>query len=301
MGRSCQRKKRSAPQRPVAIAVNIDQVTPACPGGARAGLDGMIFLALQQVDLFVRDMRAGIVVPSAVDDERTAVLRYLAYGSVLVDVCLADIAISAVHENDLAVIMKQRMLVEYAAKASYFSNHADYALYEMTIGEISDVLKKHRIAESDPTTIAEGERALDDLRLRFSHVAHITKRSFFEIMKELASGDEYAWLYGSPSALIHGDPEGMRQVFKIDEHGNQRVVINLDDSYLNASMVDAGGNALLFCRAFIEAYHQGDAAFEKRLQELELTFWNLILKHPLGRAESVLDAIRAELRASHEP
>jgi hypothetical protein len=41
--------------------------------------------------------------------------------------------VSAIASHDHMVQMKQRILLEYSAKAAYFNDHPDYALYMMTI------------------------------------------------------------------------------------------------------------------------------------------------------------------------
>lgn len=62
-------------------------------------------------------------------------------------------------------------------------------------------------------------------------------------------------------------------------------------------MVDAGSNALTFCKAFINRFHSNNGVLVAQLRELERTFKALALKHDDGREPEVLDAIRAELES----
>jgi hypothetical protein len=55
---------------------------------------------------------------------------------------------SAVHSNDVAVLMKERILVEYANKAVHLNKHPDYALFMTTIHEATSVRDKTRDAEA---------------------------------------------------------------------------------------------------------------------------------------------------------
>jgi hypothetical protein len=278
------------------ITFTITGITPACPGMERPGLDGEIFIALQGLDSLIRDMRLNIGVPNQVIDQDAAVKRYLVYLSVLVDVVFSEMAMSAVHGNDLAALMAQRMLIEYAAKAEYFHLHPDYALYMMTINEAESVLKKNILAgTSDAAIILDLEAYVARTTQKFQSVAHLKPRTFFEILTDLASSDEYVWLYGAPSSLIHGDPEGIRQIIPVDDKGNQTVVLKLADGHLNAVMVDAGGNTSMFCRAFVKRFHPDNADLNGRLDGLDRMLKALILKHPLGRDQAVLDSIRADL------
>jgi len=281
--------------------VTIDSVTPECPGMRRDGLDGFVYMALKRLDTLVAEMRKSVSLPGDHTAD-SAVKRYLMYLSMLVDIALADIAMSAVHGNDVAVEIKQRMLVEYAAKAEYYNTHSDYALYMTTIGEAESVLKKARVGGYDAETVKRLEDELEEKRRDFAHVAKVTKPKFDAIMRELTGrdlgrNDEYVWLYSAPSALMHGDPEGMRQMFEADENGMIQGKIKLDNAHLNALMVDAGSNALTFCKAFINRFHSNNGILVAQLKELERTFKALALKHDDGREPEVLDAIRAELES----
>ncbi|MHB8355433.1 MAG: hypothetical protein ACYDDQ_01945 [Vulcanimicrobiaceae bacterium] len=286
---------------PATVTLTINSVTPSCPGMERPGLDGVVYIGLQEVDALVRDMRKDIGIPNGVWDEESAVRRYLVYLSMLVDITLADIAMSAVHSNDMAVLMKERMLVEYAIKAIYFNDHPDYALYMTTIHEALSIRDKTRDGGGSVEELQAAEAELAAKRAQFPKVAHLKKLTLSKIMREHTRGgdpqrnDEYVWLYGAPSAIMHGDPEGMRALFPIDDEERQQPKIELSDAYLNALMVDSGSYSLNFCGTFVERFHPGDEIFARRLQDLGRQFKALALKHPEGRDESALAAIRTEL------
>ena len=66
-----------------------------------------------------------------------------------------------------------------------------------------------------------------------SHTSRRSQPKFDAIMRELTGrdsgrNDEYVWLYSAPSALMHGDPEGMRQMFEADENGMIQGKIKID-------------------------------------------------------------------------
>lgn len=282
-------------------------IVPACPGGERPGLDPATIATIQQLDVLVGELRQNIGVPNGVWDEESAVKRYLAYLSILVDVGLTDIVISAIHGNDLAVVMKQRMLVEYSAKGMFYSKHPDYALHLLTIDEARSIRQKQ--IQADPTSkdIADLTREWESMKQRFAHVAESRPLSLKGIMQDLtidpldptsdSNHDAYVWLYGAPSALMHGEPEGMRFVFERDEQGYEHPRVRVSDDQLNAMIVDAGANALRFCEAFADAYHPNNQGFAKRLEEIEIRFLVLTLRHPKGRDEPVLEDIRELLKS----
>ena len=176
------------PQQPLNVTVTIDSITPVCPGAERPGLDGAIFIVLAEPDQFIGDMRVAIPVPNQALDEDSAVRRYPVYLSLLVDIELAAMAALSIHKIDIATLTTQRMLVEYAAKAEYFARHPDYALYMMTIGETKEVLRKVRTAgTSDADTVTMLEDDLAKKENKDAHVAHLSRKSFFDIMGELES------------------------------------------------------------------------------------------------------------------
>lgn len=295
MGRSRHRNKpalpfRSKPRQPL-------QVVPACPGGSRPGLDPRIIVQLQKLDRLVGDMRKNVCVPNGVWDQDSAVKRYLAYLSMLVDVALADMVISAIHNNDLAVIMKQRMLVEYSAKGRYYNLNRDRALHLMTIDEARSVLEKVKKSDPNSPSIEVVQKDYEEKKVRFAAVLEARPKSMLEIMKELAidplhpetvTDGEYYFIYGAPSALMHGEPEGMRFIFDRDEEGHEKPKIIVSNEELNAMLVDAGRNTLFFCDTFIDCFHGGDVALTQRLRQLDTAFKVLLLRHPYGREEDVL-------------
>jgi hypothetical protein len=267
----------------------------------RPGVDGIVYIGLQEVDALVRDMRQGIDTPNSVWDEESALRRYLIYLSMLVDIALSDIAMSAVHRNDIAVLMKERMLVEYANKAIYCNDHPSYTLYLTTIHEAESIWRKLRNGGARPEEVSGAEAALQSARATFRNVADLSLVSLSQMMREHTRdgdprrNDEYVWLYGAPSALMHGDPEGMRTLLPVDEQGQQHAEITLSDAHLNALMVDSGSNALNFCGAFIARFHPDDEGFARRLADLGHRFKVLCLKHPEGRDAEAIAAIKAEL------
>lgn len=297
-------KRRAPKPQSMTATVTIDSVTPVCPGMSRPGLDGIVYMALLELDRLLREMRMNVPIPNSVEDEDSAVKWYLVYLSLLVDVALSDSAMSAVHSNDLAVLLKERMLVEYASKAMYCGDHPAYALWYTTIHAAESVAKKLRQGGVGPQEIADADAHLVALRTRFEAVANTQRVSLSRMMREQTRdgdpdrNDEYVWLYGAPSALLHGDPEGLPQLMRIREDGSQHIEINLEDAFLNALMVDAGSNALAFCKVFIAQFHPGNEAFENRLDSLDRKFKQLALKHSHGRNEETLASIREELASA---
>jgi hypothetical protein len=90
----------------------------------------------------------------------------------------------------------------------------------------------------------------------------------------------------------------MRTVFQAREDGYRHVVTRLDDRDINAWLVDAGGNTVMFLREFVNFYHPGDAEFHQRLDDLDREFTELVVKHPLGRDPKTMEEIKAKLSAS---
>jgi hypothetical protein len=307
MGRSHWRNKRAkkpyskpATSTPKFI---VQEMTPQCPGGQRDGLDGFVTLELQKVDVLIRDMRLDIPVPNSVWDEDTAVKRYLIYLSMLTDVIMSDMLMSAIHGNDLAVLIKARILVEYANKAIYCQDHPDYALYLTTIAEAESVYWRLREGGADPEGVANAKVELERRNTQFASVAKMKAVKLGEMMRQHTRGgneernDEYVWLYGAPSALLHGDPEGMRTLIPVDSDGNPRPSIALQDNYLNALMVDVGSNVLIFCETFLNRFKPDDVTLQKRLMELAVKFKELSLTHAQGRTEEALTLLREELQS----
>jgi hypothetical protein len=296
-------KKRGRPRTKARVTLvpatfTITEITPACPGGARPGLDAEVIVTLQQLDTVVRDMRDGLAYPAGVWDEESAVQRYFLYVSMLTDVMLTDMVMSAVHTNDTALLMKQRVLVECAGKAAYFNAHPDYALAMMTIDETKSVLRKAKHGDSDPADIAKAQRDCDDAAHQFARVAHLQKKSFAEIMDEISTRREYVWLFGAPSALLHAEPEGLRQMLETMPDGSQRPRITLPLEQVNAILVDSGANMLMFCDRFVARFRPNDEPMLERIRLLDRHLKQLVLKHPYGRDQEALDAVTEELRAA---
>ena len=304
MGRSRHRNKRKIPFKPPARKTV--QVSVACPGGSRPGIDPRIIVQLQKLDQLVGAMRVNIGVPNGAWDEESAIERYLAYLSMLTDVALTDMVISAIHNNDLAVIMKQRMLVEYSAKGRYYNIHRDRALHLMTIDEARSVLEKVKKSDPESPHIAALEADYNEKKANFAAVIDAGPQSMLKIMQELAvdplhpdsvTDGEYYFIYAAPSALMHGEPEGIRFIFDRDEEGNEKPKIRVSDEELNAMLVDAGRNTLFFCDTFIDCFHENDSTLRQYLKELSTNFNVLLLRHPHGRSDDVLETLRQELTA----
>lgn len=309
MGRSRQRKNaarmslgQTSPQRQnreahIAGTLVIDPATSGaeCPGAVRLGLDLQVIQLLKDVDRFVADMRKDIAMPDGGWNEDIAVKRYLIYLSVLVDVMLADMVMSAVHSNDMMTLMKMRMLVEYAAKALYYDRHPEYALWAMTIGEANDVLKKLTEAQSPASDLQDATRHRDSMVAMFPGLAGTTRRTVADIMREVAGASPHVWLYRAPSALIHGDPEGLRSIMEVDKAGNQTLRIDLDVAHLNALLVDGGMYTLTFCECFIDRFHPADQMLRRRYAALSDRVHTLVLKHNFGRTRESLAELKLEL------
>jgi hypothetical protein len=157
MGRSRQRNKLTSTfnrHQAQPIRVNIPvTATVTCPGGERAGLDVRAVATIRRLDNFLCDIRVNLTLPNGASAEDSATKLYLTYLSVLVDVGLTDMVVSAIHDNDIAVIMKQRMLVEYSAKGRWYNKHRDHALHLMTIDLAHHILKKTKNANPDSERI----------------------------------------------------------------------------------------------------------------------------------------------------
>jgi hypothetical protein len=105
----------------------------------------------------------------------------------------------------------------------------------------------------------------------------------------------YVWLYRAPSAVLHGDPEGMRLIFERQSDGREEVLLEFELDYVNALLVDAGTNALFFCDHFISRFHPNDEDLKVRGTALNEQFQRLILKHPYGRDDDVLVQVEEQL------
>ncbi len=146
----------------------------------------------------------------------------------------------AVHPNDMAVLMKERMLVEYANKALYFNEHPHYALFMTTIHEATLVSGTKSALGVFPRILAAAEQELAERKARFSYVGHLrqlqSERDHARAHARWRPSSErrIVWLYGAPLALMHGDSEGMRLLLPADENGAVHPAIQLPDAQLNA-------------------------------------------------------------------
>jgi len=247
---------------------------------------------LKDVDAAFHLMRQDIVVPSSDDDiEGYAVKQYLVYLSMLVDVVFSGLAMNAVHGNDTLVLILQRVMVEYAAKALYYWKHPAFAVFMVIINEADSVVSRATDGGMSAERVAEFRAHASEVRARFPAYANIPGVSVRQMIEEVARTEEWAWLYGAPSVLLHGEPEGMRTMFELTD-GERRGRIDLDDGYLNAHMVDAGTNVLTFCRAFNVAFHPDDATIATRFEALEERGRKLILRLSEGRDPDAMDDLR---------
>jgi hypothetical protein len=289
-----QRVKKQVAGRPLTATGAVSLVAES-PAASRPGLDATVIMTLQDLDRLVGDMRKEIPVPSGAWDEDTAVKRYLVYLSMLVDILLAEIVMSAIHSSDMMVFMKQRMLVEYAAKAAYYDDNPEYALFMMTIDKADQRLRKLVDADSDPSLVAGAKTYRDDMLRQFSAVSSLKRMPFAAIMTNYADKDDYVWLYGVPSALMHGDPEGIEVLIEVRSDGSQVPTLTLPVERVNAMLVDAGTNTLMFCERFIGRFHANEQGLVARLKDLRRRFLGLVLKHPYGRDADALESVKNEL------
>jgi hypothetical protein len=278
----------------VPVEVSLTEV-PMAPAFARPGLDAEIIRALKTMDDLVRDMRKGLRWPNQVTDEVSAVQRYLVYLSMLVDSAVSDITMSALIKNDIMVLAKLRMLIEFATKAAYYDDHPDYALYMTTIGDAKEVFGKLRDANNDQAAIKSAEKAVAEMERRFPAVAHLRRKSFDVLMVEYSDRDDYVWLYRAPSALLHGDPEGMHTVFERQPDGSEKPLLEFPLDHVNAMLVDAGTNSMFFCDHFIGRFQPENEGLKSRGKELYRRFLRLVLKHSYERDAAALEAVRKEL------
>jgi hypothetical protein len=233
--------------------------------------------------------------PSAPENEDTAVKRYLLYISMLVDSLLPDIVMSAIAGHDVMIQLKVHILLEHSAKAVYYDEHPDYALYMMTVCEAWSIERKLEKANNNPDAIAQARAHHADMKAKFPVPKGMSEKSFEAIFLEFAGPDDYVWLYAAPRALMHGDPEGMRVLLEQRPDGLQVPHLEYPLEQVNALLVDAARNAFLFCDRFIRRFRPGEEAFEKRVNELHRDSLRLVLKHADGRDDDDMDEVRAEL------
>jgi hypothetical protein len=212
----------------------------------------------------------------------------------LVDAMLADIVISAIAGNDIAVIIKRRLLVEYGVRGAYCNDHPDYALYIVTIDHAKKMLKRMIDSGSEPARISAATVTRDETIKRFTSVAHLSHKKFVDIMVEYGDKRDYVTQYGSPSTLLHGDPDGINAILD----STQQPRLTFEPERVNGMLVDAGRDAVFFCKQFVWRFHPNDATFMARVEELENRFLRLILSHTYGRDESEVTALRSQLGES---
>jgi len=255
------------------------------------------------LDELIRDMRLGLDYPATVEDEETAVKRYLLYISMLVDLVLPEIVMSAIATHDVMVQIKLRSLLEYSAKALYYDEHPSFALYMMTVDESASIVRKLRVAKAPKDEIVAAEAFSAKMAAKFPFPKEMGNLKFDKILGQYANSDDYVWLYGAPSALLHGDPEGLRALLVQQPDGTQVPNLVFNVAQVNAMLVDTGRNALVFCERFINRFRSEETVFATRFADLNRIFLKLILEHPYGRDEDAVAAVRSEindLEAEHE-
>jgi hypothetical protein len=114
---------------------------------------------------------------------------------------------------------------------------------------------------------------------------------------EPPTNDEYIRLYGPPLRFLHGDPEGMPGMMPLHADEQTHCSIRLDDAFLNALMVDAGRNTLVFCAIFLDMFKPRDASFARTTAKLNTVFRALPLKHPYRMPDGGLRVLNEELAA----
>ena len=240
-------------------------------------------------------MREGLRYPATVEDEETAVKRYFLYISMLIDLILPEIVMSAIATHDVMVQVKLRSLLEYSAKAVYYDDYPSFALYMMTVDESASILRKLKLAKAPDDEILFAEAFAAKMAAKFTFPKTMNNLGFDKILGNYATSEDYVWLYGAPSALLHGDPEGLRTLLVQQLDGTQIPNLVFSLAHVNAMLVDAGRNALIFCDRFINRFRPEDKVLATRLKDLHRTFLELILKHPNGRDQDAIDAVRSEL------
>lgn len=167
MGKRHRRAQNAVNSREAAIATDHGMLVPSSPEMQRPGIDAGLIMAIQRVDALIKDMREGLVYPSAPEDEDSAVKRYLLYISMLVDSVLPDIVMSAIAGNDVMVQLKVHILLEHSAKAVYYDDHSDYALYMMTVCEAWSIERKLEKATNNPGAVAQARAHHADMKAKF--------------------------------------------------------------------------------------------------------------------------------------
>lgn len=118
--------------------------------------------------------------------------------------------------------------------------------------------------------------------------------SFGTIMGEYGAKRDYVWLYGPPSALIHG-LEGIRTLIETHPDGTEEFHLTFPLEQANAMLVDVGGNVLMFCEHFIRRYKPNDEGIVARHNALRRMFHRFVLKHRYGRDADGIAAVEQEI------
>ncbi|HEY1976380.1 MAG TPA: DUF5677 domain-containing protein [Candidatus Baltobacteraceae bacterium] len=290
---------------PTVQAVSKQSARGTCGADTRAGLDTGILVTQKRVEethYWLRDQVGPLISPD--DDPAAAMVqRYIFYLSTLVDTAQSSTACLAVHRLDRGVTMIQRTLAEYAVRARFAVSHPDHTLWRLTIAEALDFEKRLKDGGADSRSIAAAEAARIQTEARFAAVGELAKKArwkdlqFKTMFEYVASADQHASLYRWPSAFIHADPAGMRELFQWDAHGSTVVVPDLSDEDINTDLVDATLMLVEFLRAFRDAFpglHQSEEA-ASRISELDRENRVHTLRFPKDRPAIYLEQVRSEL------
>lgn len=220
-----------------------------------------------------------------------AVQRYLQYLSMLVDVVLSGATSLAIHDNARALFMLQRYMIEYVAKAEYYDQHTDYALWAMTIGEAEDF--QRRMQDGAVSDVRERLQAAVDTAKK-AYVDHPAFRKIrdTDMLREIMGKESHTWLYRGPSVYIHGDPVGMRDMMDVRADGTVVGKIDFTDEMVNSLLVDLAGGVLSFCRIYQRNYTESNRPpLIDRLDALEKRLVAAIRKFPDDRDPEALEAL----------
>jgi hypothetical protein len=282
-----------------------------CGADIRVGVDPGVIATLRRAEAIIYWLRDNAGPMAIIDDDaNTAMLqRYLIYLSTLFDVAFSSLLALAVHGVDRGAVMVHRLLVEYAVRAHYALKHPEYCLWALTIGEAQDHLKRLLAMKTSPAdTIAGADIALSKMRKQFPQLAeqaareHWHRKQFKDIFVEVSGPEKHVSLYRYPSQFIHGDPIGMRSMFKMSPAGLE-VVLAIADDELNAELVDAGIMVVEFLRAYLAAFpaHLYPDEAAARIAELDREVIVHSLRYTAQRNADYIDYASAFLDMPVDP
>jgi hypothetical protein len=276
-----------------------------CGANLRTGIDIPILSTQRRVEsthYWLRDHTGDLILVDD-DPEASMVQRYLQLLSILVDTAQSSLAALAAHALDRTVIVMQRLLVEYAVRARYAIQHPIYTLWNMTVGEAQDYRNRLVATGADQALIDAATETLVEAEIRFPELTAKAKAerwkdiTFKTMFLEVATREQHASLYRFPSIFIHGDPSGMRNIFRINDRGIMEGVIHLSDAELNSDLIDATAMLIEFLRAYQAAFPALAASDEATMRIARIDRENMIhsLRFPEERDQEYLAQVRAEL------